>query len=366
MKRLISVLMMIALCTALLAAAGAEDAAPIAMTFIPVDAQDMRVGQCLIPEGYQIRVVPDYMVSDRSITDPMGLALVAMSPDTRTVMSYEKSNTYIDIVSSTMGGEAYRTHEEGKYDAQTMTPMHKYMEPATYARAYLEGIYPGVEMTRTGSVDMSEYQPALQQFAQAKYNALKESEAAVPGLSIDGVAFTADMCGFSCMLNGDEYNIIVATLIDATQMTVSADMFMGQIKETEIIWSPLFTYMLSCPASETESLLPAFEAFMKNTTVSDQFTEANVKLADELRNVVVESRTTTIAETTKNFLSGEDTYNDDRYTDYIFDQNDYTLSDGTHVKIPTEYEYVYEGDNNTVYFSSSAFQETGTQLTPNR
>jgi hypothetical protein len=64
--------------------------------------------------------------------------------------------------------------------------------------------------------------------------------------------------------------------------------------------------------------------------------------------------------------SSDDTYNDERYTDYIFDQNDYTLSDGTHVKVSTAYDYVYEGDNGVVYFSDSAFPEPGTRLTPNR
>ncbi len=46
----------------------------------------------------------------------------------------------------------------------------------------------------------------------------------------------------------------------------------------------------------------------------------------------------------------------------------YTLSDGTHVKVPAGFDYVYEGDNGTVYFSSSAFSQPGgsTQLYPNQ
>ena len=112
--------------------------------------------------------------------------------------------------------------------------------------------------------------------------------------------------------------------------------------------------------------LSAFEAFMENTTISDQFYRANQKLADELRNIVVQSRGGYIDTILKNYTSEDDTYDEERFTDYIFDQNDYTLSDGTHVKIPTSYDYVYEGDNNVVYFSDSAFPEPGTQLSPNR
>ena len=63
-----------------------------------------------------------------------------------------------------------------------------------------------------------------------------------------------------------------------------------------------------------------------------------------------------------------DDYSEERFSDYIFDQNDYTLSDGSHVKVPTNYEYVWEGDNGMVYYSDSAFAQPGgsTQLTPNR
>ena len=62
----------------------------------------------------------------------------------------------------------------------------------------------------------------------------------------------------------------------------------------------------------------------------------------------------------------DETYDDERFTDYIFDQNDYTLSDGSHVKVSTAYDYVYEGDNGVVYFSDSAFPQPGAPLTPNR
>jgi len=55
-------------------------------------------------------------------------------------------------------------------------------------------------------------------------------------------------------------------------------------------------------------------------------------------------------------------------TDYIFDQNDYTLSDGSHVKVSAAYDYVYEGENGAAYYSDSAFAEPGgsIRLYPNQ
>ena len=65
--------------------------------------------------------------------------------------------------------------------------------------------------------------------------------------------------------------------------------------------------------------------------------------------------------------SGDD-YDEERFSDYIFDQNDYTLSDGRHVKVSTAYDYVFEGDNGNVYYSNSLSDQPGgsTQLYPNR
>ena len=62
-----------------------------------------------------------------------------------------------------------------------------------------------------------------------------------------------------------------------------------------------------------------------------------------------------------------DDYDEDRITDYIFDQNDYTLEDGTHVKVSTGYSYVWEGDNGNVYASNSLSDQPGgsRQLYPN-
>ena len=189
-------------------------------------------------------------------------------------------------------------------------------------------------------------------------------------MSVDGVSVYAEICGFTCTINGEEYYIAVGTQIDAVQMTMGLQTMLGSVTETEIVWSPMCTYMLASPATEAAGIFPAFEVFMDNTTVSDQFIKANQKLANELRQIVVNARMETGKNYSMNVLndaaSSGETYDEDRFSDYIYDQNDYTLSDGTHVKIPTNYEYVYEGDNNMVYFSDSAFAETGTQLTPNR
>lgn len=366
MKRIVSLFIAFILCFAALVTATAETAVPITMVLTPIDAQDMRLGQCMVPQGYTMYPVADFTGSSRSLTDPLGLAVIVSSPDGRVMMVYEKSSTYLEIVSSTLNGQTMRVHEDGKFDVETMTPMARYPLPSAYALSYLNGAFPGVEMTYTGSMDLSQYQPLLEQSAQNFYNGLIATQTSAVGLNIDGVALTADVCGFSCELNGEAYFIVVGTVIRAIQMTMTMPQLLGTLSETQVIWSPLCTYMLATPYAEFENVFPAFEAFMENTTISDQFYRANQKLAEELKNIVVQGRGGYIDNILKSYTSEDDTYDEEQFTDYLFDQNDYTLSDGTHVKIPTSYDYVYEGDNGVVYFSDSAFPEPGTQLSPNR
>ena len=56
----------------------------------------------------------------------------------------------------------------------------------------------------------------------------------------------------------------------------------------------------------------------------------------------------------------------DRFSDYIFDQNDYTTLDGSHVKVSTSYDYVYQSGS-SVYFTNDALSipSGATMLTPN-
>ena len=45
--------------------------------------------------------------------------------------------------------------------------------------------------------------------------------------------------------------------------------------------------------------------------------------------------------------------NTERFCDYILSQNGYTLPDGSSVKIPMEYDYVYGDANGNLYASTS-------------
>ena len=332
--------------------------------------EDLRVAQCAAPVGYEISALLDNCGPTRNFNIPVGVNIIVTSPDKKTFMTYESPSCFLEIVSSTRNGQTVRTQENGKMDPETLTLMGQYPQPNAYAYAYLEGMFPNVEISYMGSADMSPYQSLFKQNAQKKYDALRAGHPELVGLNIDWVAVDGDICAFSGEMHGESYAFIVGAVIEATQSTATMAQLQGTLVETEILWTPLCTYVLGCPVSELGSAYPAFEVFMANTTVSDEFIQTIQALSSQLAQIIADGRMQSGASYCYRALqtasaSGE-TYDDERFTDYIFDQNDYTLSDGSHVKISTAYDYVYEGDNGVVYYSDSAFPEPGAKLTPNR
>ena len=148
------------------------------------------------------------------------------------------------------------------------------------------------------------------------------------------------------------------------------------------MWDVPGYYILICPMSDYEEYHDTmFQVFIDNTTTNDQFIDFNDQLTAEITTTVINNMNMVCAAssayasamTAMTFDMVESnmnygTYSSDRFSDYIFDQNDYTLSDGSSVQISTQYDYVYQGDNGVVYYSDSAFDVPpvgATQLYPN-
>ena len=135
-------------------------------------------------------------------------------------------------------------------------------------------------------------------------------------------------------------------------------------------------FFFCCPRKNGyEGQKAVYEQFVLNTRVSDQFLQALFRVRDQITQAVIQQNGSSMEQLSGDFQSSmsssmgsEDTYTtEEKFSDYIFDQNDYTLSNGDHIKVPTSYEYVYEGDDGNVYVSDSSFDQPGgsTQLYPN-
>lgn len=178
-----------------------------------------------------------------------------------------------------------------------------------------------------------------------------------------------------CRSNSDNkhqnlwYRGVVSTLVSAVETTMTASMLYGGdtvIRETT--WSVPYCYLCIAPEESFDAVYADFRVFVANTTESDQFVQARATLANQIRESILSGRSESYAQMFAGDLGSGNSYNEDRFTDYIMDQNDYQFSSGEHVKIPTEYNHVYEDGNGRIYATDSALDEPAgmTQLTPSR
>ena len=142
-------------------------------------------------------------------------------------------------------------------------------------------------------------------------------------------------------------------------------------------WAMPAVFALETDAASHESFLDAFEVFCYFTSVSREYEIMREKNAEELVEAVVRARNDQpgysedeqqrrFDEIEESTVGSGDTYSvNEGWTDYIRDQTDYRTSDGTHVKIPSSYDHVFEGDDGNIYVGSSVDGPAGsTELTP--
>lgn len=154
-------------------------------------------------------------------------------------------------------------------------------------------------------------------------------------------------------------------------------------KEVTRQWDVPAAYMMLCPLSNYQRVHDEiFIPFVENTAVSDQFIQLQDDLTFKIRDKAIKAMNMAVARSmayaaamdawrtasVNSYLRSSNYSSVSRFTDYIFDQNTYTTSDGYEVSISTSYDYVWDGGNGTVYYSNSAFDMPygAVQLYPSR
>lgn len=322
------------------------------------------LGRCIAPVGYQVTSQPTCSVMTLGAGNPWLLLIGAQSPDGATLLTYSSARNYM----ASADGD---TPDE-QFNADYFTPMLHYMDAGEYCDYRAAQLS---DVQRIILVDEDDY-PALQPTLRQKEAAAVQAQSGMLG----GVALSVDRAAISMATRryrvetttGLTCCLCVTAVTEGVWYTASLPGPYVDINNSYILWDVPCVYMLLCPEAQADEGIAAFTAFSENTSVSDQFLLANQRLSNELWNIIT-GRGGTYGDDYSDRVMKEETakgddYDDERFTDYLFDQNDYTLSDGSHVKVSTAYDYVYEGDNGTVYYSDSAFAEPGgsTRLTPNR
>lgn len=339
-------------------------AQPLAFAVTDVVQGGMVMGRCTAPVGYQVTDKATCSVMELGAGNPWLLQVAAMSPDGTTLMTYTSGRNYM----ASADGE---TPDE-QFNSDYFTPMLHYMSAAEYCDYWAVKLNP--EAQRIELVEENTY-PELQSMLRERESAILQAHSSMlgnVGLTVDGAASTIATRRYRVEANGLTVCFCITAATQGVWYTASLPGPYVDITNKYILWDVPCVYTMSCPEANADAGIAAFAAFSENTSVSDQFMLANQRLSNELWNIIT-GRGTTYGDQYSDQVMKEETakgddYDEERFTDYLFDQNDYTLSDGSHVKVSTAYDYVYEGDNGTVYYSNSAFAQPGgsTQLYPNR
>lgn len=138
----------------------------------------------------------------------------------------------------------------------------------------------------------------------------------------------------------------------------------SSITVNEIYWCVPFMYIST---TESEQALAStqneFLTFVSNSQISPEFyylvrqyrSYIENQLAQQLTNQI-QAATDIQSQLMDGYSSSSDT-NDrvtDMWSDYIYDRDDYTTSDGSTVKVPTYYDHVYETDSGDIYVTNDS------------
>ena len=344
--------------------ADAGETEAVAYTINGIEKDGMIFGRCMVPEGYDVTETVASCTTGQSTSNPYLLRIEAYKPGEASLTYYSPRDFLSNVNEAT---------EDGTFSMRFFTPWLHYMTAAEYCNYWAAQVFPDKTLTLVEEYDYPEAQPYFRETERKNLMMNDTAMARFLGLTFNGADIS--MCTRRYEYEADDvtFTFCVTAVSSALQMTMTMPGLLTTIKQELILWNVPCLYAAFCPASQWEKVRPVFDMFRENTSASDQFFAANRRCAEELWRILVNQTSLSYAasyseEVMRDETGSGDDYDEERFTDYLYDQNDYTLSDGSHVKVPTSYGYVYEGDNGNVYVSDSAFGQPGgtTQLYPNQ
>ena len=326
--------------------------------------------RCYVPADYTVNGDVIWCGQWQSAAAPAQIYLTAISPDANTLLGFCSMVDYEHILDYSMGGVSYNQHQDGAFDAMSMVPMLHFMKAEEYCDYMTESIMDGKLAVLVGQTELTaEQQKILEELANENY---RENQQLIQGtgFNVDGSYYGAAERTYSLTLDQIPFRFTLLTVVRGTQISSSMDMIYGTANSSFVAWESPFTFFMLTPENEYESSYKDYEQFVLNTAVTDQFVQAFTDARTQIMQNSGSSSMSQIDDYCQDSVSSsmgyDSTYNTERFTDYIFSQNDYTLQDGDHVKIPTSYDYVYADDRGNVYVSNYMDQSAGTtQLYPN-
>lgn len=318
---------------------------------------NMVVGQMTAPDDWQV----SEQVQWSSYGNYPGMTqLSAVSPDGLRSFQLISTMSYFqtDSIFSLLG--------ENETDPTTYRIHRQYRTAEQFVELFISNLgCTSAQKLGSSSID-SQSLGALQSVAEQ--HAYQTGYSLVQSLA--NLGMSANLAGYESTVVDNRYAVTtqsgqteyieVFTLVWAYQTSWVVQN--SSITVNEIYWCVPFMYISTAESEQAlASTQNEFLTFVSNSHVSPEFYYLVQQYRSYIENQLAQQLTNQIQAATEiqsqlmdGYSSSSDT-NDrvtDMWSDYIYDRDDYTTSDGSTVKVPTYYDHVYETDSGDIYVTN--------------
>lgn len=320
---------------------------------------NMVVGRMTAPDDWQV----SEQVQWSSFGNYPGMTqLSAVSPDGLRSFQLISTMSYFqtDSIFSSLG--------ENETDPTTYRIHRQYRTAEQFVELFISNLgCTGAQKLGSCSID-SQSLGALQSVAEQ--HAYQTGYSLVQSLA--NLGMSANLVGYESTVVDNRYAVTtqsgqteyieVFTLVWAYQTSWVVQN--SSITVNEIYWCVPFTYIFTAESEQAlTSMQNEFLTFVSNSSVSPEFYYLVEQYRAYIENLLAQQLTNQIQAATEiqsqlmqDYGSSSDT-NDrvtEMWSDYIYDRDDYTTSDGSTVKVPTYYDHVYETDSGDIYVTNDS------------
>lgn len=314
------------------------------------------VGKAVVPVGWNV-TVQDLTLGSESITWPNAVYVTAASPDGSATFHYISRRDFRD---SSVLSSAYSTRsQDDSYDQSTMMHTLHYRTADQACDLMVNVLFGNAGHTFLYEAEKTAEETAfLEKFRQLYLENRREGlagqirEIGIQNMELKGVDLTAA----ERIYRSGSKRTSVAILANGfeTYTTITDGYYMDVID-----WSMNCLYAMQADDALFDQYYPAFTVFRMNTGISQEYSAMTNLHSTYLQNYLMELKngnpnppdpTNDMDKATADTVKTGDTYSAmEGWSDTIQDRNDYETGDGSHVKVPTLYDHVYEGDDGRIY-----------------
>lgn len=322
------------------------------------------VGKAVIPVGWNITVKELMLSNQLSITWPNALYVVASSPDGSVTMAYISRMDYQQQYVYGLGSEA-RSTDDG-YDQSSMRHTLNYRDAANTCDYLVNDLYPETTHTFLSERTVSAAEArALSSYRQEYDSGIRNAFSQVnsSGTTITGTDASIAERTYQSGSRKTVVNAFVAGYEVVSQF--------GQMSTDTVNWQVNSLFAMQAPAAVFDQYMDIFSVFALNTTTSQEYNAMTIQHSTYLweyyqkltagKNPDPDQLSEDLDKSAKENVGTGDSYSiTDGWSDVIREENDYTLSNGSHIKLSTSFDHVYEDGSGIVYAGFGSYYPEGT------